>query len=175
MKHTFKQLKQALKHLFIVISASLFLTACTGFGNYEVYPNQYTDIATTNTATTNPNSNPNNPFIPSTEAIILPATIVLAPGFTANFSNGVSMSFTEVYDSRCPSGATCVQAGDARIELQLLHNNQVQRTTLSTAGQPNSILFQGLNIQLHEIRPYPTLNRPTNQNDFRVILHAVEQ
>ncbi len=156
-----------LKNIALLIGISFLLSACTPFNLFGTGSEQY--------STNDPNTDLNNPYIPYTDPIILPATIVLAPGFSANFSNGVALSFLAVRDSRCPSGASCIQAGEASVDLQLIYNNQAQVRTLNTSSQPNSFLFQGLNIQLHEIRPYPVLNRQTNQNDFRIIVHAVEQ
>lgn len=156
-----------LKHILLLITVGLLLSACVPLNIFGTNTSIYN--------TNDPNSDLSNPYIPYAEPIALPATLVLAPGFSANFSNGVSLSFTEVYESRCPSGASCIQAGEARVDLQFIQNNQVQqRTTLSTIGQ-NSTVFAGLNIQLHEIRPYPAIGRQTNQNDFRIILHVVEQ
>lgn len=156
-----------LRHILLLIGISFLLSACTPFNLFGTNAGQY--------GINDPNSDLNNPYIPYTDPIVLPATIVLAPGFSANFSNGVALSFLAVRDSRCPSGASCIQAGDASVDLQFIYNNQAQMVTLNTSGQPNSIVFQGLDIQLHEIRPYPVLNRQTNQNDFRIVVHAVEQ
>lgn len=157
-----------LRHIFLLVGLCFLLSACTPFNLFSATNSgQYT--------TNDPNSDLNNPYIPYSEPIVLPATLVLAPGFSANFSNGVSMSFVEVFDNRCPSGASCVQAGDATVQLQFIYNNQVQQTTLSTNNQASPFLIQGLSIQLHEIRPYPVFGRQTNKNDFRIIVHAVEQ
>jgi hypothetical protein len=74
-------------------------------------------------------------------------------GTTANFSDGFRMTFTHVSDSRCPADVTCIQAGEALIELTCSFKNESQVVHVSTDRRKDHVEVLGHVIELMSIRP----------------------
>ena len=102
----------------------------------------------------------------------LGAPFLLRPGFQYDCSEcDVSVSFTKVIsDSRCPSDAICVWAGMAVVELSVEIEGASHTILLATAGENNRIALGGYLFSLGEVSPYPTLQNPIAQKDYRITL-----
>ena len=60
-----------------------------------------------------------------------------------------------VEDSRCPEGVNCIWAGVAKIKLQLRKNGKTGEFELNTNQLDKSITFEGYEIKLAALTPYP--------------------
>lgn len=75
--------------------------------------------------------------------------------------NGVPMKVLSIVeDSRCPSDVNCIQAGRARISLDVASS-----TFILEIGK--TITAENLNITLDEVVPYPTSKQKIMDTDYR--------
>ena len=87
------------------------------------------------------------------------ATLV-APGDTA------SVRFTDVTaDSRCPSGAQCVWAGEATVLLTVGGAQQVSLTLGADASKATAIVRM-LQVTLVALKPAPAVNATIAKGDY---------
>lgn len=72
----------------------------------------------------------------------------------------VRVKFLElIEDSRCPTDANCIWAGNARIKVQISkHGQRAKTVTLNTGVNPQSVLFGGYQIKLTSLTPEPRTN-----------------
>jgi hypothetical protein len=83
------------------------------------------------------------------------------------------LSFSEVNDSRCPQGVTCVWAGLATVTLDVkLGSSKSQRITLTTRSitTHDSKEVGSYKIALMAVNPYPERDKPTKPEDYVVTL-----
>lgn len=79
-------------------------------------------------------------------------------GEAVTLDGGLTIGFSAVVgDSRCPRSVTCVWAGDGAVELTIRQANDVSADTLHTMVEPRSITAGGVEIQLTELAPYPSV------------------
>lgn len=107
-----------------------------------------------------------------TDPFELGAPFLLAPGEQYNCLDcDVSTSFTKVIsDSRCPSDAICVWAGMAEVELSVETEEESRVILLATVGENNRIMVGGYLFSLGAVNPYPSLENPIAQSDYRITL-----
>ena len=115
-------------------------------------------------------------------ALIFVATFVVACGAQStapNFGEKVSLRYSAAVrvpsdtttvrftgvtaDSRCPSGAQCVWAGDAAVTFLV---GGTQTVTLHTTEGPSSILVAGRLLTLVSLSPYPSVSKTIAQSDY---------
>jgi len=75
-------------------------------------------------------------------------------------SNGLKIEFVElVEDSRCPTDAQCVWAGNAKIKVLASKPGHKTKTVLLNTGiEPQSVIFAGYQIRLTGLTPEPRTN-----------------
>lgn len=107
-----------------------------------------------------------------TDPFELDIPFLLAPGEQYNCLDcDVSVSFTKVVsDSRCPLDVDCVWAGMAEVELSVEIEGASRVILLATVGENSSAEFGGYRLSLGEVSPYPTLQNPIPQSDYRITL-----
>ena len=95
----------------------------------------------------------------------------MKPGETVTVQ-GVRITFERVTeDSRCPTGAQCVWAGDAAAAFGLENPPDATRLTLHTNGRfQQQGEFDGLVVRLEDIKPYPKLGQTIAAADYRATL-----
>jgi hypothetical protein len=78
---------------------------------------------------------------------------------------------TVLEDSRCPTGAQCVRAGNARVGLILQERGEATRSVeLNTAERPRRVSHEGYVIEVVEVHPFPTTAGPPDQESYVVTL-----
>ncbi|MEX0646840.1 MAG: hypothetical protein WEA56_02265 [Balneolaceae bacterium] len=76
---------------------------------------------------------------------------------------GIILRFNDILiDSRCPSGVTCVWAGNAEIAIQL---NDTE-ASLNTYLEPKQTSISEYEVQLLSLKPYPKYNFELEDNDY---------
>lgn len=71
----------------------------------------------------------------------------------------LKIKFLSVEDSRCPQGTECVWAGNAKVKIQVTGKKGKSQTfELNTNGEPKAVKFDGYEIKLGEVTPYPATN-----------------
>ena len=74
-------------------------------------------------------------------------------------------------DSRCPKGETCIQAGKGRVALQLTPRNKKSETVeLSTAPTEQEIDFNGYQVKLVSLNPYPKMDSQVKPAEYVLAL-----
>ena len=80
----------------------------------------------------------------------------------------LTIKFTElVEDSRCPTDVQCIQAGSARIKIEVKNGKSAAKTfTLNLGEQPESITYSGYTIRLTDLNPKPASNIRIDRNSY---------
>lgn len=86
----------------------------------------------------------------------------------------LAINFARVLeDSRCPSDAQCVTAGNAMVGLILHERGEATRMVqLNTHTEPRRVSHEGYVITVVDLRPHPTTGTPNPEN-YVVRLHVV--
>jgi hypothetical protein len=85
-----------------------------------------------------------------------------------------SFQVIRVDDSRCPSGAYCILAGNATMHLSFLKNPPMDTSLNLWGSGGNPRLFvDSLFFQLKAVRPHPqAFSKPINQKDYRIDMNV---
>ena len=95
--------------------------------------------------------------------------------FQTQVTDDLSVTFESVTeDSRCPCDAECIWAGEIGVKIKM----QANGTTLSKLftldgyeGDSGGVLemdFEGYNIELLDVLPYPCNGQPDSNNDYEI-------
>ena len=84
-------------------------------------------------------------------------------------ANGVLVfELNELHDSRCPTGATCVWQGEARVSISL---EDMPSDTLVLSTYDNLKDTMGMySFELIDVKPYPDVEKAIEPNDYVVTL-----
>lgn len=82
--------------------------------------------------------------------------------------NKLTVKFLELLeDSRCPKDSACIQAGTARIKIEVRKPNGASKTfELNTTENPQAVSFAGYEIKLIDVNPQPASNIRINRNGY---------
>ncbi len=96
-----------------------------------------------------------------------------------NLENGIIISLDSVLnDSRCPKGAACVWAGNARVRFIYSNNTNDLKFILNTLGSlyfPKDTLIDGFRIKLIDLYPYPEIGKIIRQRDYKAELRIIQE
>lgn len=90
-----------------------------------------------------------------------------------DLDNHSSLCFESVSgDSRCPTGVVCVWEGNASVRFRFSKNNESAIFfDLNTSHQfRRDITIDGYKITLLKLSPYPAINHPIDQKDYKAEL-----
>lgn len=111
-------------------------------------------------------------------------TLVFGSGLTANAQTSqqvtvrlnkqakisrskLTIKFVAVEDSRCPQDVNCVWAGNAKVIIRVTNSRgKAQTFDLNTNLQPQTVNFDGYEIKLGNVTPYPRSNIRINRNGY---------
>lgn len=71
-----------------------------------------------------------------------------------------------VEDSRCPEGANCVWAGNAKIKIEISNGRKKETFEVNTNLGPKGATFGGYAVNLIELKPTPKVNAKINRNSY---------
>lgn len=108
-----------------------------------------------------------SPTVPSVEPV---SEFVLAVGDAAQVSTtGLRVQFERVVgDSRCPSDAICIWAGDAELAVTVTrpgHGKEV--LSLRTVGTESRAVIGDWALSLTRLEPYPQGSKPIPPGDYK--------
>lgn len=104
--------------------------------------------------------------------------------------DGIKLSFAEVVDSRCPSNAQCIRAGEVVVDLNLINTQQKIKMCLGECQlvQPHrkkgfitqdslevSVNSQKYLFILKQVNPYPTTTTTTTKENYEVKMQVVRR
>ena len=99
--------------------------------------------------------------------------VVLAPGQTVEVTTALSVRFVSVIgDSRCPGDAICIQGGDAIVRIEIESGAGRGQRDLHT-GTLAPVSFDGVELRLVDLQPYPFSSLPFDPRDYRATLRIV--
>ena len=79
----------------------------------------------------------------------------------------LSITIQSVADSRCPSGVTCIWAGNGEVVIKVDKKSKKQVVaTLNTSSDPKEIAYRGFKIKLIALSPYPTINQSIDPKNY---------
>lgn len=90
----------------------------------------------------------------------------------------VTLTFVRVsQDSRCPTGVTCIWAGDAVAELRVERDGAAPEVVSlhTNAGSGQAASVAGLSLRLVRLEPYPEADHPIAAGDYRLVLSVTNQ
>ena len=79
-----------------------------------------------------------------------------------------SFSVDSIHDSRCPVGAACIWAGEARVFITVYLNSKPQLVLSTFDNQKDTI--QNYEFHLIDVLPYPDLSKETSHDDLQAII-----
>lgn len=83
-------------------------------------------------------------------------------------SESLTFKISELSDSRCPTGVTCIWEGEARIELVIINT---ENDTLELSTHNRLIASSGkYTFELIEVFPYPDIEKEIEPGDYRIKL-----
>lgn len=111
----------------------------------------------------------------STPPVTLPSSVnvVLAIGASKRVPDtSLSIKVESVNDSRCPTGVTCVWAGDAAVKIQMTAPKTAPASAVlhTNIGSAPPAVHDGWRIKLVNVTPVPTTNGPPRPEDYRITL-----
>src|SRR5687767_2722486 len=71
-----------------------------------------------------------------------------------------------IEDSRCPEGANCIWAGNAKIKIEVSINGKKETFEINTTVEPKVATFNGYAIELLSLTPVPKENIRINRNGY---------
>jgi hypothetical protein len=110
---------------------------------------------------------------PAGPTVSLNQQVTLARGEVGVIAGtGVRLQLVDVAgDSRCPSDALCIQAGDAVVHIRSIEDGDIADYELHAADASRSAVTQrGLRIALIQLQPYPTSSRTIAPDDYRATI-----
>ncbi|MDQ3322866.1 MAG: hypothetical protein M3525_10635 [Acidobacteriota bacterium] len=82
--------------------------------------------------------------------------------------NKLTIKFASlVEDSRCPTDVQCIQAGNAKIKIEITNGKGASKTfEINTDAEPQIVSHGGYNIELTSLNPQPASNIRINRNGY---------
>jgi hypothetical protein len=75
-----------------------------------------------------------------------------------------------IEDSRCPTDAQCIQAGNARIQIEVKKGSASKTFEISTNPKSQAVSFGGYAINLIDLNPKPATNIRINRFGYKAII-----
>jgi hypothetical protein len=92
---------------------------------------------------------------------------------TAIQGASLKLKFLEVAaDSRCPTGVTCIWAGEVKCNVEITSEEGVEEKALVQSGGTSgfaSIKYKEYRIDF-DVQPYPTAGKEISKGEYRLIL-----
>ena len=95
------------------------------------------------------------------------------PGITYLLENTkTTFRISDVNDSRCPKGATCIWAGMTQIDL-VFRSLATDTLRLNTMDNQSDTIGNYI-FQLMKVEPYPELDKEIKLDDYRITLKILD-
>jgi hypothetical protein len=86
-------------------------------------------------------------------------------------NESIKITFNKVLeDSRCPEGARCAWAGNARVSLTVAKNSDQKTFELDSYEGKTFVEYQGCEIKFIDLSPYPNTNKPAKGDPVVTLL-----
>ena len=89
------------------------------------------------------------------------------------YRSGIKVRFVElVEDSRCPVDVNCIQAGNAKVRVEVSKRGRSKSLELDTNSMKGAAIFEGYRFQLRKLTPEPRSNIRINRNGYVATIHV---
>lgn len=79
----------------------------------------------------------------------------------------LKIKFVSVEDSRCPKDVDCIWAGNVKVTIKVTNRKGESKTfDLNSNLETKPVRFEGYEIKLGSVTPYPKANAPTSPNGY---------
>jgi len=106
---------------------------------------------------------------PAVDEVSLDKEFTISVGQSVSVKGeNLTITFVEVVsDSRCPTGATCIWAGEASSLIEITDSASTYRKVLTEPGSssPTKADFTGYEVMFN-LLPYPVLGKETKAKDY---------
>jgi hypothetical protein len=111
---------------------------------------------------------------PHVQTVDLGTEFTLSPSAKAAVKGaGMEMQFVGISeDSRCPSDATCVWAGQVKVNLSVSGGQQAASSHEILEGETAAV--DGYQVKVVRVLPYPATSTPIPPADYRVTLQVAK-
>lgn len=109
---------------------------------------------------------------PTTVPALLPVAgdITLGVGQMGKIGD-LSIAWNEpIQDSRCPKSVQCIWAGEVKVSVAL-EDGPINKTIRMSLNKPAS-LFNGHEVSVTAVQPYPTASRKISTKDYQITFHV---
>lgn len=87
----------------------------------------------------------------------------------------LSITITNISDSRCPEGLICIWGGDVAMDFRIEEGNSVIDTTLDlNYHRDNPSEFGGYRFEITDVLPHPELGTVIELDEVRVVMDLVK-
>jgi hypothetical protein len=106
-------------------------------------------------------------------SVALGEPFALALDESANYAGTLRIAFVEMLgDSRCPSDAVCMVAGQVQVKVAVTAAGQAQTEVVLTlgdlyAGNVQQVALNGYRLSLQNVEPYPMTTKHTRPDEYR--------
>ena len=103
-----------------------------------------------------------------------PYEVTLRMGQTVRCGHGIAIRFQDVLqDSRCPEGATCISAGNARVALTVRRTwRRPARIELNTNAEPRIAKISNYTVELVRLAPARKVNEKVDKKAYVITLRV---
>jgi len=111
---------------------------------------------------------------PSETSAALGQKVSLVPGQAASIQGeGLKIRFLEITaDSRCPTGVTCIWAGEVSSLVEIdFRDSTLSRVLTAPGSSPGKADFENYEI-VFEVQPYPEAGKQIGKEDYRLSLEV---
>ena len=125
-----------------------------------------------------PEPQPRNPD--GSVSVTLGEPFTLALDESADYAGTLRIAFVEMLgDSRCPSDADCIIAGQVQVKVVIAVAGQPQAEVILTLGDlyPGNVQqveVDGYSLSLQAVEPYPATTRRTQPDEYRAVFRLDE-
>ena len=118
-------------------------------------------------------------FVASSCQTGLGDTLTIALGESRQIgSEGLKVAFSDIMDSRCPTGVECIAAGEARVSLEVTKAGASQSLELTVKGLcedqtgpcGSQMEAMGYQFKLLYVSPYPAKDLTIGKGDYKLTL-----
>ena len=104
-----------------------------------------------------------------------PETLVLKAGQQKRSKvSGLTVKFVSVTeDSRCPIGANCVWAGNAKVRVAITGTRGSKTFEFNTSMGPKGDSWEGWSITIDSLTPEPRAGKPTDPRHYQATFSIV--
>jgi hypothetical protein len=103
------------------------------------------------------------------EKIDLDSEFILKIGENKKIKSNLSFKIEDLTDSRCPTNANCITAGDVKLYFNIEHSkDHIEKVVSFNENQLNPFSYRGYLWKIIEVNPYPISSETLDRMDYTI-------